>query len=235
MAEEFKFALRSKNASILYNSESRIRMIWYPNLEFEKIKSSFPFWHPFDMENSNSEPDSFVNMLEYNLSDYYNSCVAKYGKKTAGCLLNLFFVVPIIFSELPWKGKMPAEMAKKQILYYDIICERKQGVLLEKTLKLVFSKYKLNKSFEDYVTITRYNTGEADTCMFSMDIAAYNHIINPRMFAAKAGFIKKLDLRKVEMLGVIGRKFDPDGYEDPKENRFHPDAMSIEEKRRWSQ
>jgi hypothetical protein len=161
---------------------------------------------------------------------YRKACAKTLGDEVAGCLTNFFFTARERFEALPWKGEMPAgHKPGSRILFYSLVCKKEEATRIEEALRVLCSKAGLLRDFGSYVRTTNL----ANHVVFSMNIAVFNHLAQPALFALRCGFESGLKFKAGKKENVIG-KFNADGWVTPTGNLFHPDRMTKEQIERWS-
>lgn len=148
-------------------------------------------------------------------TEFLRGLLEKFSKEDSGCIMRLFF-----------SPRKEYEVINR-IRHFYFLCDTSEAGLFERNIRMLAKTYGLKRDFGEYFSVKEKEGMSA----FISDVAAYRHIVShPEVFA-----LLKLDLKyKNRVENCLGPKFDPQRAINPETNAFHPDAMTREQKIRWS-
>ena len=118
------------------------------------------------------------NIRLYSHLRYFNLLNKIVNKNQATIIMNLFFDIHKKFNKFHidyWYKLIPGS----KLLHCGILCNAKDKLLMENTLKFLYSSYNLNKPFKE--EIKKEDLG--DYAIFWINIVVFYHVTNARLFA----------------------------------------------------
>ncbi len=161
----------------------------------------------------------------YDISQYFELLKKITDKDKAKIIMSLFFDINSKFNEFHfyWTGIVPQD--RLRLLYCGILCNAKDKLLIDDSLKFLYSSFNFNKPYQEGVK--KEDLGEYT--IFLISIAIFYHMTNERIFAVKKSFADRLIFTKGEKHETIGKN-NFYAQDDPNRNPLHPDALNEEQK-----
>jgi hypothetical protein len=175
--------------------------------------------HYFDFDKGGYE-------RSYKIPQYFD-CLKNEVKDEAKAkiIFDLFFATNPLFNKFHWTWTDWIPQDKPRLLFCGILCSIKDTPIVNACLEFIYSAFNLKDSYQD--CILKMQAGGYS--VFLIDISTFYHITNANIFAVRKGFEGNLKLIKGEKTESIGRN-DYNAQADPKNNPYHPDNLSVQQK-----
>lgn len=140
-------------------------------------------------------------------------------------IMNLLFDIHKKFNKfhVSWDRNIPQD--KPRLLFCGLLCSSKDKKSIGSSLEFLYTSFNFRDSYKESIPKIDVKGYVA----FLIDISTFYHMTSPNLFAVKKGFASKQNLIKGEKCEVIGKN-DFYAQDDPQRNRYHPDALSVEQK-----
>lgn len=231
MSNNFKIAYHPEKKNTLKGLDKNLlpEQIIYNNngiIAFFKCSSElFDFKTIKQYKEFDTDDEGYSKLFD--ISQYFELLKEIIDENKAKIIMNLFFNINPKFNRFHfyWHNLVP-KYNRSRTLYCAILASAKDKLLIDDSLKFLYSSYNFKKSYQEQIEQSFSGKGEfRDYTAFLIDISTFYHMTNERIFAVKKSLFNKLKFTKGEWHETIGKN-DFDRQDDPDRNPLHPDAPS---------